>query len=470
MHIGPKILEELWAVLLRWRTGEYAVTSDIEKMYRQFWVHPDDAQFQQILWRDNPDDEFELYELRTVTFGTASAPYMAIQGLLLIANAIEKEKPKLAETIRKAFYVDDCLKSVDSIDEALQTKKELTEVFSEYGLNLCKWNSNAHELLSESTVDVKTHPMGCCTALGMQWNTADDELSFKVTLKKDVPKPTKRTTLSEIASLFDPMGLLAPTITRAKIFMQRLWLGTFGWDDELPLDLQQEWRTIKSMLLICANIKIPRWIGFKKQHNHLSIHGFCDASTKAYAAAIYVRTELENGTVDVHLLTAKTKVAPLKQVSIPRLELCAAELLSELMQKVKAAWNLPPCSIYAWTDSSVTLAWISTQPYKLKTFVGARVTKIQNKIEAEHWRYIKSAQNPADCATRCDYAGEIVSLTRWWNGPQFLLENPEKWPTTPPNMLPKKIPELKTRIMYNTEKEPEKENSLLNQYSSLPRL
>lgn len=184
MHVGPKILEELWAVLLRWRLGKYALTSDIEKMYRQFWVHPDDAKFQQILWRNATTNELELYELRTVTFGTTTAPFMAIQGIHIIADEIESTNPELSETIRKAFYVDDCLKSVDTIQEAVELKSNLSKTFGSYGLNLRKWNSNVEILSTQEVVDLKTHPDGHCTALGMQWNTKSDELSFKVSLKK----------------------------------------------------------------------------------------------------------------------------------------------------------------------------------------------------------------------------------------------------------------------------------------------
>lgn len=419
-------------------------------------MHPDDARFQQILWRNELTGELELYELQTVTFGTAAAPFMAIQGVLIIADTIEKDDPDLAETIRKSFYVDDCLKSADTVQEALSLKTRLTKTFAEYGLNLRKWNSNASELLTEEMVDVKTHPEGHCTALGMQWNTKFDELSYKLTLKKDVPTITKRTVLSDIASLFDPLGLLAPIIIRAKVFMQTLWLGTFGWDDELPTDLIQEWRTIKAMLMISINIKIPRWVGYKSNNKHVSMHGFCDAATKMYAAAIYLRTELQNGSIEIHLLTAKTKSAPLKQISIPRLELCAAVLLANLISKVKNALKLS-CPIHAWSDSAITLAWIATPSHKLKSFVANRVSMIQEVLNSEHWRYVKSTENPADYATRCEYAGEIVSLTHWWNGPAFLQAAPEQWPKTPPNML-KTVPDLKPteKTVMHVDAEPPK--------------
>lgn len=470
LHIGPTILEELWSVLIRWRMGKIALTADIEKMYRQFWVHSEDTKFQQILWRNDPSEPLKLYELQTVTFGTSPAPYLAIRGLHFIAESIEEEQPKIAKVIKKNFYVDDCQPSVDTIEEAIELKTQLSDVFSSFGMNLRKWNSNAIELLTEEVVNVKTHPHNMCTALGLQWNASTDDLSFKITLKKEAIKITKRVALSEIASLFDPLGLLAPMIMRAKVFLQKLWLGTFGWDDELPEPLKQEWNIIRAGLLRCSTMKVPRWIGYNSRAIHISLHGFSDASLSAYAAVLYLRTLLENGTIEVHLVTAKTKIAPLKSFTIHHLELCAAVLLAKLIDKFTSAIDIANMKVCAWTDSAPTLAWISTPPYKLKTFVSHRVAEIQAKVKPERWRYVKSTLNPADYATREQFSTEIVSLTQWWNGPSFLLEPPEKWPTTPAHMISnKKVPEMR-KIFLHQQEEQLIINPLLTKYSSLIKL
>lgn len=472
MHIGPTILEDLWAVLMRWRCGKIAVIADIEKMYRQFWVHPDDTKLLQILWRDDPNAPLELLELKTVTFGTAAAPYMAIKGLHLIAKALEHNQPELALSLIKCFYVDDYLESFDSIDEALQRIKGLSMALTTYGLNLRKWQSNTAGLTTEHIIDIKTNPLEpSCAALGMQWNTQTDQLSYKVTTQKDSTPSTKRKVLSEIASLFDPLGLLAPIIMRAKAFMQQLWLGAFGWDDELPAHLQDEWRKIKASLTRCSNFRVPRWVGYTKDNKHVSLHGFCDASEKMYAAACYLRTVAQSGLVEVHLLTAKTKVAPLKSLTIPKLELCAANLLASLMEQLIKALKIQKLETYAWTDSGIVLAWVSTPPHKLKTFVSNRVAKIQEKIPTEKWRYVNTASNPADYATRI--GNELIALTKWWTGPPFLLCEPHQWPTIPDHMVPmKRIPELraKAQILVQQETNPQIENPFIERFSSLSHL
>lgn len=394
---------------------------------------------------------------------------MAIQGLHYIADSIQEEKPKAAEIIKKNFYVDDCLDSEDTLEGVMEVKEQFTSIFESYGLNLRKWNSNAIELMTKETVEVQLHPEKACTALGMQWNTSTDQRSYKVTLKPN-ERLTKRTALSQIASLFDPLGFLAPIIMRAKLFMQRLWLGQFGWDDPLPNELLPEWQAIQTSLLLCAKIRIPRWTGYAKQNTHVSLHGFCDASEKAYTAGIYLRTVHENESVEVHLLTSKSKVAPLKPVSIPRLELCSAVLLARLMDKFLVVMKIPKIEVHAWTDSSVTLAWISTPPHMLKTFVSNRVAEIQQKIKPEHWRHVKSPLNPADCATRWNDTTEVFSLSKWWNGPSFLMEAPEKWPQTPSHMISNKkvVPEMRAKVMHQQEEPPFE--SILTRFSSLAEL
>lgn len=473
MYIGPTIIKELWAVLLRWRCGKIAITSDIEKMYRQFWIHPEDSKYQQILWRDNNTQPLRRYELKTVTFGTAAAPFLAIRCLHYIADSIQTENTSLAKLIKEAFYVDDLLASFDSRQEALLTKENLSKLFEGYSLNLRKWNSNDQTIISNDDtnelVSLRVHPTNTCTTLGMQWNTKNDSLSYKVTAKPEANIITKRSILSEIASLFDPLGLLAPIIIRAKIFMQSLWLGAYGWDDELPGNILAEWTQIKADIRSCNQITINRWIGYVKTHSHLSVHGFADASERAYAAVVYLRTVHDDGTTHLQIVVSKTKVAPLKTVSIPRLELCAAVLLSNLMHKVIQSLEISP-EVYAWTDSAVTLAWISTPPCKLKTFVANRVAEIQGKILSENWRYVRTKLNPADHASRGLSTDDLMKCGQWWGGPGFLLEPIDKWPKTPREMLSLKIiPELKAKAMHQMEKTNE-ENEMLLKYSSYPRL
>lgn len=438
MYVGPTIQQEIWSVLLRWQLGEVAIIADIEKMYRQFLMHPDHSKFQRILWRAKPDEPIKHYELTTVTFGTAAAPFLAIRCLHYIADALQ-DKPAIVKIIKRNFYVDDLVLSIDTEQQAIAIKEELREIFHSYGLNLRQWNSNIRDLsdTEEKIVDLTLNET--CKTLGMVWNTVKDSLSYKISLPETPLKFTKRSVLAEIASLYDPLGWLAPVIIRAKIFMQHLWTITLAWDDELPSELLADWLKIRTDLRNCKNISISRWAKYISNHKHVSLHGFADASENCYVACVYIRTIHTDNSIHTRLLTSKTKVAPLKQkLTIPKLELCAAHLTAKLLVKTQAALELPFTEIYAWSDSSITLSWISTPPHKLTTFISNRVAEIQQLIEPHLWKHVRSQLNSADAATRGLTTEQLKACDLWWNGPHFLRKSISEWPAIPKDMLPTK--------------------------------
>lgn len=478
MHVGPILLEEIWSILLRWRFRKIAITADIEKMYRQFWVHRDDAKFQQILWRTSVNQPLKIYELQTVTFGTAAAPFLAIRCLHYVADSIKTQHPRISEIIRENFYVDDLLTSFDDIKEAQESKEILVKAFSSFGLNLRKWGSNGKgfsaDISNTDVINVNLHAMDTCSTLGMRWDTLNDDLSYEISPKSEKATYTKRQILSEIASLFDPLGMIAPIIIKAKLLMQQLWLVTTSWDEEVPNVVLEDWIKIRNELQSCGRVKFPRWMGYSDMNQHISIHGFADASEKGYAGVIYLRTEYDKDNICVRLLTSKTKVAPLKTVSIPRLELCAALLTAKLIAKSARILNIPKIEMYAWSDSMITLAWIATPPYKLKTFVSNRVAEIQTLLCAENWRYISTKNNPADYASRGMTMEEFVDCEQWWYGPSFLKNHLMEWPKIPTkNLSTKNLPELKTqkgRILFQDNSVNEQFTCRYSSYRVLTRI
>ncbi|XP_072403181.1 uncharacterized protein [Diabrotica undecimpunctata] len=203
-----------------------------------------------------------------------------------------------------------------------------------------------------------------------------DTLTYKVA---DLPNPnkvTKRIILSRIAQIYDPLGLLSACTITAKIIMQILWQEKQGWDESVPQIIFTQWQHFKEKLLRLNNIEIPRYVKLKDSIS-CELHGFSDASNKAYGAAIYVKSVDSDGHVLVRLLCAKSKVAPLKVISIPRLELCGALLLARFFERVIKSSDINFDKVFHWSDSTITLAWIRTQSKLLKTFVGNRVAEIQ---------------------------------------------------------------------------------------------
>lgn len=291
---GPRLQETLPSILMRWRTKRIAISADVQKMYRQIWVHPNHQDYQRIVWRDTEEDPMQHFRLKTVTYGVASAPHMAIKTLQRLADDERNAFPRGAAVLRNDFYVDDCLSGADTITEAVQLKDELLGLLMAGGMRLMKWSSNCAELLKtlpddhiECRAPLSFDDDDCIKALGIRWHPATDEFAYKVHVPVPKEKMTKRDVLSEIARLFDPLGQLAPVIITAKITVQRLWLTGLGWDDELPEEVCDRWRAYQAELEQVEELRISRWCGTLNAGRTMQLHGFSDASQLAFAACIY---------------------------------------------------------------------------------------------------------------------------------------------------------------------------------------
>ncbi|XP_031329398.1 uncharacterized protein LOC116160346 [Photinus pyralis] len=368
MHVGPRLQEELADILVRWRKHPVAFTADIQKMYRQINIHEDDQPLQTILWRFNQHQPIQEYQLTTVTYGTTAAPYLATRTLQQLAKDEEKEYPNASRVALTDFYVDDVLTGAQTIEEANQLQQELTAMLDKRGFKLHKWSTNKLQML-QSILDELRDPSvsqfkdeEMKKSLGILWIPHQDVFTFKI--EEGNPATTKRGILSAVAKIFDPLGWLAPVTIMAKLLIQRLWLTNASWDENIPESLRMEWLKFTSDIGSVEEIQIPRWIHNKNET--LEIHGFCDASEKAYGAVVY--TKASQGKVS--LLMAKSKVAPARtKPTIPKLELCAAVLLARLIKRATTALQEKDITIFAWTDSMITLAWIKGEPSRWKTFV-----------------------------------------------------------------------------------------------------
>lgn len=443
LMVGPTLQAELRHTIMRWRTHSIGLVGDIIKMYRQIRVADEDAMFQRILWRSSPNESIKDYELVTVTFGTASAPYLAVRTLHQIAYDEGDEYPLVSEKVLSCYYMDDLLTGCDDVTTGIQIYKQMKELLAKGGFELQKWSTNNKELLDQiNTIEYKVESNeeneskakdrdqkelemkldNTMKILGLTWDRNDDSFRYTVHLPPLQNTPaTKRTVISDIARLFDPLGWLAPTIVVAKIFIQKLWLAGLGWDEPLTKNLTEEWRTYREELTLLTEVHIPRWLG-KTIETDVELHGFCDASKVAYSAVVYMRLTKDVGEVKVSLLAAKTRVAPIKQVSIPRLELCGAVLLSQLLMETAEVLNIPKDKVKAWTDSTVVLAWINSHPSKWKTFVANRTSEILTTMTASQWFHVSTKDNPADVASRGLSPGLFTQNTMWFSGPQFLKE------------------------------------------------
>ncbi|XP_017463220.1 PREDICTED: uncharacterized protein LOC108356632, partial [Rhagoletis zephyria] len=308
-------------------------------MYRQIQLHSYNTPYHRILFRESQNEALVDYELQTVTFGVNCAPYLAIRTLLQLAEDVSLQFPLASRVLKQHMYVDDVLAGAHDTETAIRTRNELIDALKGAGFPLRKWTSNSREILSalpkahllkEDFLEIDD--VSEARMLGIRWNAAHDMFHFNVQEIPIKPCYTKREVLSCVAKLFDHAGWLGPIVVEAKILMQDIWLTKIDWDDSLPRTLYQRWENFLRNYIHISEIKIPRWINFTPW-NEIEFHGFCDASEKAYAAALHVRVRERNSnkTPDVNLLVGKTKVAPVKTVSLPRLEMCGALLLPELI-------------------------------------------------------------------------------------------------------------------------------------------
>jgi hypothetical protein len=481
LMIGPKLQNDLVGILMRFRLHNVAMTSDVRHMYRQIKVHPEDAPFQRIVWRSDPSEPLQYFQLDRVTFGTSAAPYLAIKTLNQVAED-DGDKYPLAKEKFNDFYVDDWVSGFSDVNTAMQAKEQLVDLLEGGGFSLHKWASNVPELTqdhSQNSDDKNSINNTVCVsdnatvgALGLHWSPHEDFFQFEVQFQP-VSQFTKRNITSSIAKLFDPMGWLAPVVVKAKCFLQSLWLvQSVGWDDQLPEDIAKKWSEYEAELPQLESLKIPRKIlDIDTEFQNVELHGYSDSSESCYACAIYLKgTTQENQTI-CRLIVAKTKVAPLKQVSLPRLELCAAVLLAKLFKSVLKVIPIPLERVFCWSDSCVVLAWLQGIPRQWKTFVANRVSYIQEIIPPSHWYYVKSEDNPADCASRGITPSELINHPLWWSGPPWLIADSSLPPYPTPNVKNQVVScEAKAATCLTSQSSEGLMNNLVKKYSSMDTL
>lgn len=324
LYVGPKLQRDLSSIILRWRMHAIVIITDIEKMFRQILVHPADTKFQRIVWRDSVDERIKNFDLQTVTYGTSCAPYLAIRTLHQLAADEAHQFPLASKALINDVLalVDDVLTGASDVDSCIALQSQLISMLQSAGFILKKWSSNNTQLLNHLPEDFRESKSfelvddTSIKALGVHWTPLTDHFGFKVSLGPAQIPTSKRSLLSDVSKLYDPLGWVSPVIVTGKILFQRLWLLGSTWDDDLPPELQQRWNHYRADLQCLERVQLPRFIDTTNDVVSIELHGFSDASIVAYAAVIYLRVTRPDGSIIVHLLTAKTKVAPIRQVSL----------------------------------------------------------------------------------------------------------------------------------------------------------
>ena len=437
---GPTLHPNLDIILIRFRSYRVALSADVGKMYREVMLDPEDRQLHRFLWRPHPNQPVKSYCMNRVTFGVTSSPYVAVRTLQQTAKDFSTEDSRASYHIHKSFYVDDLLAGADTAAEAAQLYHELRSILLKGGFQLKKWRSSSSEVLESIPLELQEllpqldlvdhHTAGYPKTLGISWNCRSDVMAAQVQLP-DCYVSTKRGIVSDTAKSFDVLGWMAPFIIRMKMLFQHLWKLKIDWDTPLDEDLTEQHVQWRNELSILSDITIPRSYFSAEPSTSVQLHGFSDASVKAYAAVVYIRATYADGSITNRLVVAKSKVAPLKTVSIPRLELLGAWMLSELLTTTRETLDIPEEDVHAWCDSTIALCWLRNDPSNYKTFVANRVAAAARNINPSVWLHVPTHQNPADCASRGLSAEELKNHQLWWEGPPWLKEDPILIPPQP---------------------------------------
>lgn len=449
---GPQLTPLLFDILLRFRSQLVALTADIEKAFLQISIAEEDRDYLRFLWFDNVfSDQPTIIRNRfaRVVFGVTSSPFCLNATIRKHAETYEFDQDFI-EAVLSSFFVDDFVGGEKNVDEAFDLFKKLQLRFLEGHFWLRKWRTNNAELRKRIN-GVSECKSSREKILGLLWNDDTDELIFDFTELLETAKtlaPTKRNVLKIIASFYDPLGLLQPMVSSMKILLQQIHKNNVPWDQEITGHLRSSWFNILDEFHSIGAIKVERCVEYIHSHDVVSreIHGFSDASKQGYGACVYVRSVMSSGSIKVCLLTSKSRVAPLKEQTIPRLELLGNLLLARLISSVKSAYQLPFHKTFLWTDSRVTLAWIKSINKEYKTFVQNRVNEIRSKTNCEDWYYCSTKDNPADIITRSELSDSTSAL--WWGGPSFLKEQELSIEKLEPNEI-ETLPEEKVTTSVN---------------------
>ncbi|KAK7896104.1 hypothetical protein WMY93_021429 [Mugilogobius chulae] len=447
---GPNLTSTLLGVITRFRQEEVALMADVEAMFHQVKVPDEDSDLLRFLWWKSGDITQEMVEYKMLrSFGLRKCA----------EDNRDQFNKQAVDTVLHNFYVDDCLKSVSTEEKAVQLYHNLRAICQTGGFKLTKWISNNRMVLSAipeeeraaevKDIDLDRDSLPMERALGVHWCIQSDSFQFRIMLSDKTP--TRRNILSLVSSVYDPLGILSPVTLQAKKILQELCRRKIGWDVIIPDDLAHEWFVWKNQLHQLENISVPRCfkpVGFGESvYNQL--HHFADASEEGYGTVSYLVQKNSSNQVHCSFVLGKARVAPLKPMTVPRMELTAATMAARMDEVLRSEIHLPLQTSAFWSDSTTVLKYIHNTTSRFRTFVANRVDVILKCSNPNQWRYINTSQNPADFASRGLKAENFIQTHVWLQGPAFLCEPIELWPENKQQLgdLTTEDPEIKNTLV-----------------------
>ena len=472
-HQGPDLINKLVPVLLRFRQKPVAVCADVREMYLQVKIPERQRDCLRFLWFDKKGQVVK-YRMTGHIFGGVWCASSSAYALRRTAVDDDDVDGVVKDVIMNSFYVDDMLHSVETVEEGEMVVKNVTEQLQKGGFHLTKFVVNEpriHEQINEEerAKECRIFDQSETTALGVRWNVYDDEFIFRVSVSEDVV--TRRTMLRLVASMFDPLGLLNPFTVSGKILLQRATKCKIDWDEEVVQEIEEEWKSWVRDFENLNNLKIPRCMKLAGDV-YVELHHFSDSSQSAYGCVSYLRSVSPSGEIKVSLVMSKAKLCPIKEITLPRLELQAAVLAVKVDSMLRRQLTLELGPSTFWVDSQIVLDYIRAEDKRFKVFVGNRVGMIRSSTAPEQWFHISGSENTADCVTR-GLTVEQMLKSNWICGPEFLLKYKSEWETDNGDMTTSEIepgdPEVKSHVLVREARE-HPVDVLLSHYSSFARM
>jgi len=411
----------------------------VEKVFLMIAVDEKDRDVLRFIWVDDvakEEPELRVYRFTRVVFGVSSSPFLLNATVKYHLERFLSSNEAVVKRLLQSTYVDDIISGANSDEEAFELYSQAKEIFRQGGFNLRKFLSNsqplqtkidfAEELPNSDPATDSTPTVREVKVLVVTWNPHNDSLVLDLSdlsVAADSLQPTKRNLVGLIGRIYDPLGFLVPITIKFKILFQKLCQSKLEWDCDLPEELLKEWKSLLADLKEAGPISIPRSYDYRVEGTPSSYTfcGFCDASTRAYAAVIYLVIDSDINT-EVKFLVSKTRVAPLRTQTIPRLELLSAFLLSKLVTSVMEALslNLPQISVRCYTDSLVALFWIRGTTKEWRPFVKTTVSEIHRRVHRDLWSHCPGSSNAADLPSRGLTLLELFVSQLWRRGPEWL--------------------------------------------------
>ena len=428
---GPDLVNKLMHVLLRFRQYEVAVMADIQAMYMQVKVPPRDRNALRFLWTVN--GSVQQFRMTSHLFGgvfCASSSAYALRRTM--ADYPTETSDIVKQAIFKNFYVDDLLQSAKSVDEALEVIRGATDVLRHGGFKLTKVVASDVDLISQvdeadRAAEVKViMPEMMSKALGVKWEVCADTFQYVYKPQLLTGPVTRRAMLSYVSSMFDPLGFISAVTLMGKMFYQEATRLRISWDTPVPDALSLRWNEWLESLTEIDSLRFKRcMIPHDFVDGVAEIHNFCDGSQTGYGCSSYIRVINKFGQIHVALVTAKSRLAPLRQVIIPRLELASAVLAVKIDGLIRRELDVQLGESVFWSDSEITLAYIKNETRRFKVFVANRVSYIREFTSPSQWHHIEGRINPADIVSRGCLVRDLPDT--WVNGPDFLWTYKSEW-------------------------------------------